>query len=410
MQNYNQNVLSILNENNGAVSTPITNSVSYSFTSSQNAKDVFSGKKMQPFYARMGNPTTAKFENIVTKIEQAQGAIATSTGMGATSLAVMSLTKAGDEIISIGGLFGGSWTLFNEFLDRFGVKTHFVATKDEQTIEKYINKNTRIIFCESISNPALEIPDFELIAKIANKYKLAFIVDNTLTPLSLKPLSLGADIVVHSTTKVITGNASALGGMAVFRSLRNDDKFYDDKFSFLAPFIKKVGDKALIVNAKKRVLRDLGVSANAFASYLGILGLETMPLRIQKINENVLQLAKALHNEKVNVNHPSLTNNKAYNKYLPDGCGCLLTIECGSEEKAFKFIDGLKNAVITPNIGDSRTLALHMSSTIYGDLDNEAKLFLGVTDGLVRVSVGLEDVDLLIEDFLNSYENALIRN
>lgn len=408
MENYNQEVLSTLNANNGAISTPITNSAAYSFTSSQNAKDVFDGKKMQPFYARMGNPTSTKFENIVTKIEQGKGAIATSTGMGASSLAVMSLAQAGDEIISIGGLFSGSWTLFNEFLDRFGVKTHFIATKDEQTIEKYINKNTKIIFCESISNPALEIPDFEFLVKIANKHKLALIVDNTLTPLSLKPLTLGADIIVHSTTKAITGNASALGGMAIFRGLKDDDKFYDDKFSFLAPFIKKVGDKALIMNAKKRVLRDLGVSANAFASYLGILGLETMPLRIQKINENVLKLAKALHNENINVHHPSLTNNKAYNKYFPNGCGCLLTIECGSEEKAFNFIDGLKNVIITPNIGDTRTLALHMASTIYGDLSNEEKLFLGVTDGLVRISVGLEDVNLLIEDFISSAKNANI--
>ena len=404
MEEYSQEVLSILNANNGAVSTPITNSASYSFTSAQNANDVFSGKKIQPFYARMGNPTNTKFENIVAKIEQGSGAVATSTGMGAIALAVMSLTKAGDEIISIGGLFGGTWTLFGEFLDRFGVKTHFIPTKDELTIEKYINKNTKIIFCESISNPALEIPDFEFLAQVADKHKLAFIVDNTLTPMSFKPIPLGADIVVHSTTKVITGNASALGGMAVFRALKDDDKFYDDKFSFLAPFIKKVGANALTANSKKRVLRDLGVSANAFASYLSILGLETMPLRIQKINDNVLKLAKALHDENVNVNHPSLRDDKAYNKYLSKGCGCLLTIDCGDRQTAFNFIDGLKTVVITPNIGDSRTLALHMGSTIYNDLDNEAKAFLGVTDGLVRISVGLEDVNLLIEDFIRSYK------
>jgi O-acetylhomoserine (thiol)-lyase len=404
MQEYSQEVLSILNANTGAVSTPITNSASYSFTSSQNAKDVFAGKKMQPFYARMGNPTTAKFEKIVAKIEQGQGAIATSTGMGAISLAVMSLTKTNDEIISIGGLFSGIWTLFNEFLDRFGIKTHFIATKNQEDIEKYINKNTKIIFCESISNPALEIPDFEFLAKIANKHNLAFIVDNTLTSLSLKPFSFGADIVVHSTTKIITGNASALGGMAVFRAIKDNDKFYDDKFSFLAPAIKKVGENALIMNAKKRALRDLGVSANAFASYLGILGLETMPLRVQKIDASVIKIAKALYENNVNVNHPSLRNDKAYNKYFSNGCGCLLTIDCESEEKAFKFIDNLKTVVITPNIGDSRTLALHMASTIYGDLDTQTKLFLGVTDGLVRISVGLEDSNLIIEDFLQSYK------
>ena len=404
MQNYNEEVLSLLNANNGAVSTPITNSASYSFSSSQEGKDVFSGKKLKPFYARMGNPTTSKFETILAKIENGEGAVATSSGMGATSLAVLSLASSGDEIISIGGLFSGSYSLFDDTLPRFGITTHFLATNEQEDIEKHINDNTKIIFCESISNPALEIPDFEFLAKIANKYKLAFIVDNTLTPLSLKPLELGADIVVHSTTKVITGNASALGGAAIFRAIQDEDKFRDDKFSFLTPFIKKVNKKALIMNAKKRVLRDLGVSANAFASYLGILGLETMPLRIEKINENVLGLVKALDEKNIPVNHPSLdSSNKTYKKYLANGSGCLLCIDCGTEEKAFKFIDNLKHVVITPNIGDSRTLALHMSSTIYGDTPAKAKEFLGVSDGLVRISVGLEDVNILIDDFIRAY-------
>jgi len=406
MNEYSDKVLSKLNQGKESISTPIFNSASFAFSDSQNAQDVFSGDVLAPFYARMGNPTTSKLENIISEIDGGIGGVATSSGMGATSLAILSLCRAGDEVICIGGLFSGSYTLFNDFLSRYGIKTSFISVSDEKNIQKYINDKTKVIFCESIGNPNLEIPDFEFISKIANEEKVAFIIDNTLTPLSLNPISLGADLVVYSTTKTITGNASALGGMVIFKAVLDGDKFNSSRYEFLSKFIKKAKEKALIVNAKKSVLRDIGMSANAFASYLSILGLETMPLRVEKINQNSINLAKVLYENNVKVYHPSLSHHKAnskYNKYFKNGCGCLLTIDCETKQKAFKFLDSLKQVKITPNLGDTRTLGLHPASTIYADIDEKTKQFLGISEGLLRFSIGIESLEILSKDFIESY-------
>ncbi len=390
----------------GAVSPVITASAAFGYGDAQTAEGIFDGSIKKPLYSRMGNPTTAKLEAIMAEMDGGVGAVATSSGMGATTLATMSLLEAGDEIISIGGLFGGTYALFNETLKRFGVTTSFFDVDEIENIKNAITDKTKIIFLESVGNPNMRLPDIKAIAAIANAEGVALIVDNTITPLSIFPLELGADIVVYSTTKIIAGNASALGGCAVFRAINDgDDKFKSSRYEFMKKPIKGAGKMALIPNAKKRALRDLGVSANANASYQTLLGLETLALRLPRIVQSVEVIAKELSKQGLNINHPSLEVHPHHDRYKTDfaqGCGTLFTIDMGSKESAYSFINKTKLATITANIGDSRTLALHMASTIYSDFDSDTRKFLGITDGLIRISIGLENPQDIIEDFLNA--------
>lgn len=395
-----------IGDKDGAVSPAITSSASFSYGSAEVAEGIFNGSIKKPLYSRMGNPTTAKLEGILAEMDKGVGAVATSSGMGASSLATLSLLESGDEIISIGGLFGGTYSLFNETLKRFGIKTSFFDVDEFENIENAITEKTKIIFLESVGNPNMRLPDIRRMATIANAAGVALIVDNTTTPLSISPLQMGADIVVYSTTKIITGNASALGGCVIFRAINEgDDKFKTQRYAFLEKFIKKMGKMALIPNAKKRALRDFGMSANAHASYQTMLGLETLPLRILRVTNSVEVIVKALDAEGLNVNHPSLAKHPHHTLYKSDfknGTGTLFTIDMGTKEKAFAFLNKTQLAVITANIGDSRTLALHMASTIYSDFDENTRKFLGITDGLIRISVGLENPQDIIDDFLNA--------
>ncbi|WP_457745821.1 aminotransferase class I/II-fold pyridoxal phosphate-dependent enzyme [Sulfurimonas sp.] len=390
----------------GPVSPAITSSAAFGYATPEIAEGIFNGSVKKPLYSRMGNPTTARLETILADMDGGIGAVATSSGMGATTLACTSLLESGDEIISIGGLFGGTYSLFSETLSRFGITTHFFDVDEFDAIASAITKKTKIIFLESVGNPNMRLPDIKRISEIANKSGVALIVDNTITPLSISPLKLGADIVVYSTTKIISGNASALGGAAVFRAINDgNDKFKSQRYSFLAKFIKGAGAMALIPNAKKRALRDFGMSANAHASYQTMLGLETLALRLPRIVKSVEIIAQELSKSGLEINHPCLKTHPHHKRYKNDfmhGCGTLLTIDMGSKEKAYAFLNKTKLATITANIGDSRTLALHMASTIYSDFDNETKKFLGITDGLIRVSIGLEHPQDIIEDFLNA--------
>ena len=395
-----------IGDKEGAVSPTIVNSASFAYKTPEIAEGIFDGSIKKPLYSRMGNPTTTKLENILAQMDGGVGAVATSSGMAATTLATMSLLESGDEIISIGGLFGGTYALFSETLSRFGIKTHFFDVDDLEKIQNSINENTKIIFLESVGNPNMRLPDIKQIAIIANKYGVALMIDNTITPLSISPLKLGADIVIYSTTKIISGNSSALGGCAVFRAINDkEDKFKTPRYKFLSNLIKKMGKMALIANAKKRAMRDFGMSASANSSYLTMLGLETLPIRMDRIVKSVEIIVKELSKNGLNINHPSLKSHPHHQRYLnqfKNGCGTLLTIDMGTKEKAFKFLNKTKLATITANIGDSRTLALHMASTIYRDFDEQTKTFLGINDGLIRVSIGLENPTDIIRDFLEA--------
>ncbi len=405
-QQYFTKLVQEIGSKEGAVSSSIVNSASFGYGDSETGEAIFAGKAKKPLYARVGNPTSAKLESVMVGIDGGVGAIATSSGMGAISLTCMSLLGAGDEVVSIGGLFGGTFSFFDETLRRFGIQTCFFDVDELSQIENVINEKTKIIFLESVGNPNMRLADFKAIADIANKHGVILMVDNTITPLSLRPLELGADIVVYSTTKIISGNASALGGCVVYRAIgEEEEKLRSKRYDFLQKFIEKMGKMALVANGKKRALRDFGMSASAYNSQLTLLGLETLPLRLERVAKSVEEVVAQLYDAGVDVNHPSLPHhphNKRYKEYFEVGCGTLFTIDMGSKEKAFAFLDKLTIPVITANIGDSRTLALHMASTIYSDFSDEQREFLGITEGLIRVSVGLENPQDIVDDFLGA--------
>jgi O-acetylhomoserine (thiol)-lyase len=390
----------------GPISPMMINSASFGYGDSETGEGIFDGSVKKPLYSRMGNPTSAQLEQVLASMDGGIGAVVTSSGMGATALATLSLLKNGDEIVSIGGLFGGTYSYFNETLTRFGISSRFFDVDELEAIENAITEKTKIIFCESVGNPNMRLPDITKIAQISRKHGVVLMVDNTITPLSIKPLELGADIVVYSTTKIITGNASSLGGAVVFRAINEgEDKFKSTRYSETHPFIKKMGAMALIGNAKKRAMRDFGMSANGFGSYLTLLGLETLPLRMDRVVSSVEKIALALDSAGFTVGHPVLPSHPHHARYkelFAQGCGTLLTIDMGSKEAAFKFLNASKLVTITANIGDARLLGLHMASTIYRDFDRPTREFLGITDGLIRISVGLENPDDIIADFLSA--------
>ncbi len=405
-EEFTTRIVQQMGKKEGPISPVIVNSASFGYGSSESGEGIFEGSVKKPLYARVGNPTSAQLEQILAHMDGGIGAVAASTGMGAIAMATLSLLKAGDEIISIGGLFGGTYSYFSETLVRFGITTHFFDVEEFDAIEEAINTATKILFLESVGNPNMRLPDIAKIAEIANRHGVVLMVDNTITPLSVAPIALGADIVVYSTTKIITGNASALGGAVIFRAINEgDDKFKGDRYRDIHPFINKMGSMALIANAKKRALRDFGMSANGFGSYLTMLGLETLPLRMDRIVTTVEAVAKGLSARGLNVNHPCLAHHPHHERYksqFSNGCGTILTIDLGSKDRAFEFLNHSKLITITANIGDNRTLGLHMGSTIYRDFDDQTKEFLGITPGLVRISIGLESAEAIIDDFTNA--------
>jgi O-acetylhomoserine (thiol)-lyase len=406
LEKFATQVVQLTGSKEGAVSPAIVQSAAFAYGNSETGENIFNAKVKKPLYARMGNPTNTKLETILTSMDEGCGTIVTSSGMGAISMAVMSIVNSGDEIISIGGLFGGTYSFFSETASRFGVKTRFFDVDQIEDIKNAVNGKTKIIFVESVGNPSMSLADIPAILDLANKHNIISIVDNTLTPVTLQPLKLGADICVYSTTKIIAGNASALGGAAVFReALQNDEKLLGGRYPFYKKFIDKAKASAMVMAAKKRALRDLGMSASAFSSYLTILGLETLPLRIERINSNITKIVKALDKAGLKINHPSLPGHKHHKRYKDiyhSVTGSLFTIEFETKQKAFEFLNNSKLITITANVSDSRTLGLHMASTIYSDFTEKEKEFLGITKGLVRISIGQENPDEIINDILQA--------
>ncbi len=390
----------------GAISPAIVSSASFAYGSPESAEKIFDGSIKKPMYSRMGNPTSAKLESLLSDMDGGVGAIATSSGMGAITLCVMSLLSCGDEVISVGGLFGGTYAFFTQSATRFGVKTSFFDVDDLKQIESAITDHTKIIFLESIGNPNMRLPDIRAIAAIASKYGVLLVVDNTLTPLSVKPLELGADIVIYSTTKIINGHSSALGGAVVYRAVQSSgDKLSSSRYPFAQKFIDNLGQGAFIGIGKKRALRDFGMSASAHNSYQTIIGLQTLPLRQDRVTSSVERVALELDRAGLKVNHPVLKSHPHHSRYKEQfkrGCGALMSLDFDSQERAFRFLNSSNLATITANLGDSRTLALHMASTIYADFDEKQREFLGISDGLVRICIGLERADDIIEDFIDA--------
>ncbi len=393
----------------GPITPAITASAAFGYQDAQEAEAIFSGESALPLYARMGNPTNAKLEAVATTMEGGVGAIATASGMGALAMVMTAFLGQSDKVLCIGGFFGGTYTLVNETMKRFGVKSYFCDVDDFDKIEEILIEGVQMVLCESVGNPNLKLPNLGKIGTLCQDYQTLFVVDNTLTPLIVRPFEAGADIVIYSSTKVLCGHSAALGGLAIFRWVgEGDEKLRGQKYQPLHPFIDKLQEKAMIGICKKRALRDFGMTANAFGSFLTLLGLETLALRIERINRSVELFARELSialPDGYLLRHPTLKNhehNARCQELYPDGCGSIVTLECPDKASAFRLLNRLQLVTQTANIGDNRTLALHMTSTIYRDFDTKTREILGVSDGLIRISIGLEDPNALVQDFLQA--------
>ncbi len=396
----------------GAVAPTITPSAAFAYEDAQEAEGIFTGEIVKPLYARMGNPTNAKLESILCKIESAHSAIVTSSGMGAISMVLTAYLNSGDKVLCIGGFFGGTYALMTETMPRFGVSANFCEVDDLTTIETKLQNGISLVLLESVGNPNLKIPDIYKISALCKKYNTLLMVDNTATPLLLQPLKIGADIVIHSTTKNISGHSASLGGVALFRKVEKEDKLRDKKYKHLHKIIEKMDKNAMVAITKKRALRDFGMTANAFGSFMTLVGLETLSLRMERVCKSVEIIANGLNDklENITVRHPSISSHEHHKRYkdiFSAGCGSLLTLDAKNKEEAFKLLNHTKLITQTANIGDNRTLALHMKSTIYRDFDESSLKCLGVTNGLIRVSIGLENPMDIIDDFVQASQKMV---
>ena len=383
----------------GATLTPVYQVSAFSQESAEKLEAVFNNRAPGFAYSRIGNPTTDSFERRIASLEKGIGAVACSSGMAAVTISLLNILQAGDEVIASAGLFGGTIDLFRD-LEAFGIKTRFVTEVTAETVSAQLNEKTKAVFTEFIGNPKLNVVDLQSVADVAHQGGVPLIVDSTTaTPYLVHPFDFGADIVVHSSSKYINGNGSAISGIIVDSGKFNWDY---SRFKGLEEY-KRFGKFAYIAKLRNGIWRNVGCCVAPNTSFLNALGLETLGLRMERLCSNALQLAEFLQGfEGISVNYPALKSSPYYDlvqKQLGGKGGAIFTIDEGSKERAFKLINNLKYATIATNIGDLRTLVIHPDSTIFTHGTKEQKENAGVFEGTIRVSVGIEDIEDLKEDF-----------
>lgn len=394
---------------NGATAVPIYQTTAYAYKTAQELADVFDGKAGGYIYTRISNPTTSALEARLTELEGGIGCIATSSGMAAIASVVMGLLRTGDEIIAAAGIFGGTISLFANTLSRFGITTRLVDAADAENFAQAVNEKTKVFFVETIGNPRMDVPDIRAIAQIAHKANIPFVVDNTITtPFLIKPGDFGADIVVHSTSKFINGHGTAIGGAVIDTGNFNWAK---GPFEDIAKLSKKAGRFAFLAHLRNLIYRDIGGCPAPMNSFLMLQGLETLPERITAHCENASNLAQYLekHPRVSWVNYPGLAGSKFQGRtaeLFGGQGGGLLTFGLGDKQKAFKLIDSLKLAKNLANLGDTKTVVIHPASTIFHEFDTATQKKMGVTEDMIRVSVGIEDFEDIKADFEQAIEKA----
>lgn len=392
-------------DSTGATNTPVFLSNAYAHTSPEKLEGIFKGTAMGFAYTRISNPTINAFERRIASVEGAMAATAAASGMSAIYLAIMNIVESGDEIISSSGLFGGTYTLFRN-LKSYGIKTNFLETLDEESLEKVVTEKTKVLFAEAIGNPKLDILDIEKVSEFCNKHNIIFIVDSTITtPYLINPIKYGADVVIHSTSKYINGTSNSIGGVIVDGG---STKYKNEKFENFSNYSKKFGKMAFTGKLRDTIGKDLGAALSPMSAFLNLTGIETLSLRMKQHCENTLKVAEYLeaHEKVVSVNYPKLKSSPYYNlaeKYYEKGASGILTFRLGSKDRCFKFINELKLIVNLTNVGDTKTLIIHPASTICLSNTEEEKLQMGVYEDLIRLSVGIED----IEDIIGDIEEAL---
>lgn len=399
-------------ENGEARVLPIYQSTTFKYDSADHLGDLFDLKAPGHMYSRISNPTLSCVEEKIADMEGGVGAVLTSSGQAANLLAILNITSCGQNFVSLSSIYGGTINLFSVSLKRMGIEVRY-ATPDmtDEEIDALFDENTTLVFGETIANPALNVLDIEKFANIAHKHNLPLMVDNTFaTPILCRPFEFGADIVIHSTTKYMDGHATVVGGCVVdsgkfnwengkFPGLCEPDESYHG-----VVYTKDFGKAAFITKLRVQLVRDFGVSPSAMNAFLLNLGLETLHLRMERHSENALKVAKFLeNNEKISwVNYPKLESSNDFtlaNKYLPDGaCGVISFGIKGGRASAVKFMDSLKLAAIVVHVADARTCVLHPASTTHRQLTDEQLVDAGIGADLIRMSVGIENVDDIIDD------------
>ena len=370
-------------------------------------------------YTRIMNPTNGAFEDRLNALEGGVGALATSAGQSAELLTFLMLANAGDEAIATSALYGGSYTLLKYTLARMGITVHFVESDDPDDYAALINDKTKFIYLETIGNPKLQIPNFEGISDVAHAHGIPVITDNTFAPYIFKPFEHGVDIINYSTTKWIGGHGLSIGGAIVdsgkfdwVGSGRHDGIIEPEPAYHGAVIHDLVGEAAFIIRARIIGLRDFGASQAPFNSFLNLIGLETLPLRMQRHVDNTLAVAKWLEEHPTVdwINYPGLESHASYErakKYMPKGAGAVLGFGVkGGLEAGKTFIDSLNLVSHLANVGDSRTLAIHPASTTHQQLSAEEQIASGVLPDYVRLSVGIEDVDDILYDLDQALSKA----
>lgn len=407
----------------GALAVPIYQTTSYVFKDTTHAANLFALKEPGNIYTRIMNPTTDVFEQRIAAIEGGTGALGVASGSAAITYAILAITRPGDEIVSGDNLYGGTYELFNYTLPKLGRKAVFVDSTNPEAFRKAINEKTRAVYIESVGNPKLDIPDFKAIADIAHAAGIPLVVDNTTAVGLVRPIEHGADIVVHSATKFIGGHGNSIAGSIVDAGTFawNNGKFpeftepdpsyhglkYWDTFSNFPG----LGNVALVFKIRVQLLRDTGAALSPFNSFLLLQGLETLHLRIERHSENALKVAKYLstHPKVSWVNYPGLPGHQSHelaSKYLK-GHGALVGFGVkGGAEASIKLIDQLKLFSQLANIGDSKSLVIHPATTTHQQLTREEQEATGVTEDYIRLSVGTEHIDDIIEDLEQALNNV----
>ena len=399
---------------------PIYQSTTYRYESTDYIGKLFDLTADGHMYSRISNPTVCAVEDKIAALEGGVGAVCTTSGQAATMVAILNILHAGDHLVASAKIYGGSINLLAVTLKKVGIECTFIdPDAPEEEIQKAFKENTKAVFGETLANPSIEVFDIEKFAKIAHKNGVPLIVDNTFaTPILCRPFEFGADIVVHSTTKYMDGHAVQVGGVIVdsgnfdwtngkFPEYTEPDESYHG-----IVYTKQFGNKAYITKARVQMIRDMGVYPTAQDAFLLNLGLETLPVRIEKHCSNAEKVARFLDSlEQVEfVNYPTLENNKYHDlakKYLPKGCSGVMSFSIkGSTDKAVKFMDSLKLASNVVHVADIRTCVLHPASSTHRQLTDEQLVAAGITPGLIRLSVGLENIYDILEDLKQAMNNV----
>ena len=403
-------------QSTGARAVPIYQTTSFVFKNTEHAADLFALKEFGNIYTRIMNPTNDAFEKRITAIEGGTGALAVASGQAAETLALLTITQLGDEIVAANNLYGGTYQLLHYTFSKLGRKTIFVDSTKPKEFKKAITTKTRAIYTETIGNPKLDVPDFEAIAEIAHEAGIPLVVDNTVGIGIARPFEYGADIVVASATKYIGGHGTSIGGVIVdsgkfdwsngkFPEFTEPDPSYHGlKYWDAFSNVPNIGNVAFIIKARVQLLRDLGPALSPFNAFLFLQGLETLPLRVKKHSENALAVAQFLKKHPLVewVNYPGLSEHPSHDiakKYLKGNFGGIVGFGIkGGLESGKKFIESVKLLSHLANIGDAKSLVIHPSSTTHQQLTKEEQEETGVTEDYIRLSIGIEDVEDIKED------------